>query len=148
MSLGRSPDAISYYRRSPAVASRIVDGQALLLKRPESRAFILNQAASRIWVRADGTRSEADLAGERDARVLRPFFDKMVEVGLLERADGPLEADEAFPQDVEWHAPGPELELPAICASEVIQIIAGLCDSNWGGNSGCYVSGLCSVPIN
>jgi len=143
MQPGRTTRATGYYRRSPHVASRVVDGEALLLKRTESKAFILNHAASRIWVLADGVRSGDDLTGAREVEAVRPFLDEMVERGLLERADEPLVAAQPFPQDVEWRSPDHELEPPAICGSEVVEVLASLCDSNKEGLIGCQVTGPC-----
>jgi hypothetical protein len=147
MQPGRTTPATGYYRRSPHVASRVVDGEALLLKRTESKAFILNHAASRIWVLADGVRSGDDLADARELEAVRPFLDEMVERGLLERAEEPLETAQAFPQDVEWQSPDHDFEPPAICSSEVVEILAGLCDSNREGMVGCQTTGPCIVAL-
>ena len=51
----------SYYCRCTGIASRVVDGEAVLIKMPENVLFVLNTTASRIWVRADGTRSGREL---------------------------------------------------------------------------------------
>ncbi len=145
MQPARTTRATGYYRRSPHVASRVVDGEALLLKRTESKAFILNHAASRIWVLADGVRSGGDLAGAREVEAVRPFLDEMVERGLLERADEPLGAAQAFPQNVEWQSPDHEFELPAICGSEVVEVLASLCDSNREGQFACQITSPCAT---
>ena len=143
MQPGRTARATAYYLRSPHVASRVVDGEALLLKRTESKAFILNHAASRIWVLADGVRSGDDLAGAREAEAVRPFLDEMVELGLLERAEEPLGTAQPFPQDVEWQSPDDAFEPPAICASEVVEVLAGICDSGREGGPQCRLDLPC-----
>lgn len=147
MQPGRATHATGYYRRSPHVASRIVDGEALLLKRTESKAFILNHAASRIWVLADGVRSGGDFAGAREAEAVRPFLDEMVQLGLLERAEEPLGTAQPFPQDVEWQSPDDAFEPPAICASEVVEVLAGLCDSGREGEIACQITDPCITKI-
>lgn len=106
----------------------MVEGEAVLVKVLESRLFALNPAASRIWVAADGTRSGAELAKESDVGDAQPFFEEMVEMGLLERADSPSEAADAFPQEIEWPEPRPAAEAPKITASEVIEALAGPCN--------------------
>ena len=116
------------YRRSTGVASRVVDGEAVLVKLPEGRLFILNPAASRIWVEADGRRSGADLAEEWGGAEVQAFFDEMVEMGLFERTDSPGATADQYPQDVEWPQVGVPPQAPRIRASEVIEALAGLCN--------------------
>ena len=57
-----------YYRRSGEVASRVVGGEALLVKSDENKVYVLNVPGSRIWVNADGTRSLDELTGEGDSQ--------------------------------------------------------------------------------
>lgn len=98
-----------YYRRASGIASRVVEGEAFLIKMPENVLFVLNHAASRIWVRADGTRSGEDLVSEWDHEAAQAFFDEMAERGLLRRSLSPCESADVFPQDVTW----PELDDPS-----------------------------------
>jgi hypothetical protein len=91
----------AYYKRSPRVGSRVLDGEAVLVKMPESVLHVLNSSASRIWVRADGVRP------------------------LMEFASSPGEEPDVYPQDVEVpSASGP----PEVRVSEAIETLAsGTC---------------------
>lgn len=114
-----------YYRRSPQVASRVIDGDAVLVKMPESLLFALNAAGSRIWVRADGTRSGAELGKGWGAEEVGAFLDEMVERGLLERTPSPGEKAEEFPQEVAWPETREPVEPPRILAAEPLGVMAG-----------------------
>lgn len=48
-----------YYHGSSQVGSRVVEGEAVPARTPEGGLLLLNPAASRIRVEADGTRSGA-----------------------------------------------------------------------------------------
>ncbi len=111
-----------YYARSPRVASRVLDGEAVLVKMPESVLHVLNRSASRIWVRADGVRSGAEVASGLDPAASGAFLEKMVELGLMERAERPRDEPQPFPQEVELP---PSTEPPAISVSEAVEVLAG-----------------------
>jgi hypothetical protein len=121
------------YRRAPGVASRVLDGEAHLVKTPGNLLFVLNGAASRIWVRADGTRSGTDLTGKADRAEAKAFLDEMVELGLLSRSPSPRDRPDAFPQDVKWPAcePTEPTEAPKIRVAEAIEVVGG-CDDTGG----------------
>lgn len=117
-----------YYRRSPAVASRVVDGEAVLVKMPERMLYVLNRAASMIWAGADGTVPGCELAPGVPRQGLAGFLDEMVRLGLFERADSPCDAPDVFPQAVTW----PEVDEPepaAVLASERVEAMAGVCSA-------------------
>ena len=121
-----------YYRRAPGVAGRVVEGEAFLIKMPENVLFVLNDAASRMWVGADGVRSGEDLAagcGREDARA---FLDEMVTRGLLARSASPREKAEAFPQDVTWPEREGDAGPPRIEVAEAVVALGG-CDDVDGG---------------
>ncbi|MHC4253508.1 MAG: hypothetical protein ACYS9X_30690, partial [Planctomycetota bacterium] len=82
----------NYYRRSPAVASRVVDGEAVLIQMPEGMLYVLNRAASEVWVRADGVVPESGLAGDARCDGTHEFLGRMARLGLLENAGSPREA--------------------------------------------------------
>ena len=115
----------SCYRRSPQVASRVIEGEAVLVKMPENLLFVLNAAASRMWVRADGARSGAELGKGWDAQEIGAFVDEMVEHGLFERTSSPAEKADEFPQDVAWPEAGGPSELPKILSTEPMGVMAG-----------------------
>ena len=114
-----------YYHRSPGVASRVVDGEAFLIKMPDNVLFVLNRAASRIWVDADGVRPGRNLAGGRDPEAHAAFLDEMVGLGLLQRSSSPREEADAFPQEVVWPAAEDFRERPEIRSSETVEAIGG-----------------------
>lgn len=133
-----------YYLRARDVASRIVAGEAVLIKAPENRLFVLNAAASRIWVDADGSRTGAELAGGIEVQHVEPFLGEMVSKGLMEcRASAAVEP-QVFPQRVE--RPEAEPEAPAIRATETIEVLAGTCDSDHTGGPNCRLTGFCLNP--
>ncbi len=121
-----------YYRRSPGVASRVVDGEAVLAKMPGMMLYVLNGAAARMWVRADGTRSRDELVPDAAREPGRCFLDRMVELELLLRIQTPLEAADRFPQDVDW--PDACVDVPEILASEPVEARAGPCSLMIDGN--------------
>lgn len=115
----------SCYRRSPQVASRVIEGEAVLVKMPENLLFVLNAAASRVWVRADGARSGTELGRGWDAEEIGAFLDEMVEHGLFERTSSPAEKADEFPQDVAWPETGGPREPPKILSTELMGVMAG-----------------------
>lgn len=117
----------SHYRRSPGVAGRIIDGEAVLVKTLERDLYVLNPSGTRIWARADGRRTGDELvSGNGDAEG-RDFLTRMVEEGLMEELDSPLPEAEPFPQE---SVPPSLAEPPAIVATEKVDVFAGsACDS-------------------
>lgn len=51
-----------YPRKSPGTASRIIDGEAVIVLPQEGLARILNPSGSRIWELLDGNRTAGDIA--------------------------------------------------------------------------------------
>ena len=88
-----------YYHRSSQVGSRVVEGEAVLVKMPESR----------LWPPGSGLRPTEPVQGRGEAREpdavdARRFLDDIVEMGPLGRANPPAETAEAFAQEC---YPGP-----------------------------------------
>ncbi len=111
----------AYYKRSPRVASRVLDGEAVLVKMPESVLHVLNPSASRIWVRANGVRPVERLAEGMDPSAVGAFLKEMVNLGLVESASSPGEEPDIYPQDVDVpSASGP----PEVSISEAIETLA------------------------
>jgi hypothetical protein len=127
-----------YYTRSRAVASRVVDGEAVLVKMPEAQLYCLNAAASRMWVAADGRTSEGELVGGGEAAAARRFLDEMVTSGLMQSSASAREAVESYPQDVAWPSSPDDDAPPAIVASERVDATAGCIPPE--------VSGVCYDP--
>jgi Coenzyme PQQ synthesis protein D (PqqD) len=77
---------------------RIVDGEAVVLDRPNDQVHRLNSTATCVWTHCDGSRSVEDVAAivattfEADhARVLadtRTVIDQLAELGLLVENEG------------------------------------------------------------
>jgi hypothetical protein len=130
-----------YYRRSKDVASRVVDGEAMLIKMPENTLFVLNPSGSRIWVHADGARSTAELCNGLDEVSVLRFLDEMTSHGLLERSCEPAKSSDIFPQDVTLSETTDEK--PEIRECEPIEVLAGLCDSSYGILGNCRLQGTC-----
>ena len=110
-----------YYRRSRRVASRVVDGEVVLVKMPEGVLHVLNPSASRMWVRADGCREAAALAEGLDPKTARAFLRRMAELGFMDRAESPREEAEPFLQEVELPC---STDAPEISEPEPVEILA------------------------
>jgi hypothetical protein len=121
----------AYYRRSPTVAGRIVEGEAVLVKMPEGLLHVLNPSASRLWVTADGVRPLTELVelpggGEGEAvEAARAFLERLVDLGLMERADRPRAAADVYPQEVEAMELAPSSAPPAVRATGPVETLAG-----------------------
>lgn len=110
------------YRRSKRVASRVLDGEAVLVRMPAAVLHVLNTSASRIWVRANGARSAEQLAEGMDPAAVGAFLKEMVKLGLMELASAPSEKPDVFPQEVDVPlASGP----PEVRVSEAVETLAG-----------------------
>ena len=123
-----------YYRRSTGVASRVVDGEAVLVKMPEGMLHVLNPSASRMWVRADGARPASELARGVDEAAAAEFLSRMTELGLMEVAPAPGAEAAPFSQDADI---APSTEAPEIRASEPVETLA---------SGTCIVDALCIPP--
>jgi hypothetical protein len=113
-----------YYTRSADVASRVVDGEAVLVKMPEGVLHVLSPSASRMWVGADGVHSGAELAelaGGSGSAAASAFLENMAELGLLERAASPRGEADPYPQDVELPQSSDPPEVRATEPVETIQ---------------------------
>ena len=110
-----------YYRRSPVIASRFVDGEAVLVKMSDCVLYVLNSSASRVWLMADGVRSPAEIAEGNDPAAVAAFLRRLVEIDLMERSTSALPEPDVFPQTVELP---PSPEPPAILVSERVEVLA------------------------
>ena len=55
----------SYPLRAPSLASRVLNGEAIVMNPANSTLFTLNETATVIWLAADGTRTLRDIV-EKD----------------------------------------------------------------------------------
>ena len=77
----------------PQVASRIIDGEAIILLPENVQVNVLNTVGSRIWALADGTRSvgeitevivaEYDVTAEEAERDVEEFIQELVDNKML-----------------------------------------------------------------
>ena len=54
-----------YIRRSPRVAFRVLDGEAVVMSSPESSLFTLNETATLLWQSADGITALDEIVSEK-----------------------------------------------------------------------------------
>lgn len=127
-----------FYRRSRGIASRVIDGEAILVNMRARRLYVLNGGASRIWVEADGATGEEELLRGVDAGAGRSFLEEMERLGLMEAASERT-APDRFPQEA--GLPGSGGEAPAVKADEAVEVLAGICLSDWGIVGNCRVDG-------
>jgi len=111
-----------YYGRRTDVAGRVVDGEAVLVRMSDGMLHVLNPSASRIWMRADGARSGADLAEGNDPATVACFLKEMVDLDLMKRASSPGPEPEIFPQETDVPC---SAEPPRIRISEPVETLAG-----------------------
>jgi coenzyme PQQ synthesis protein D (PqqD) len=55
--VGDNPVRNAYPSRAPNLASRVLDGEAIIMNPADSTLFNLNETATVIWLAADGTRT-------------------------------------------------------------------------------------------
>lgn len=88
-----------YIAQNPDTPARTIDGEAIVITPHDSTLHTLNETATFIWDRADGTRTLEDIAremaGEFDVaeEVLREdalaFVEEAVSKGLMHATEGP-----------------------------------------------------------
>lgn len=91
-----------YLAQNPDTPARTIDGEAIVITPHDSTLHTLNETATFIWDRADGTRTLEDIAQELIAEfdvaedVLRDdalaFVEEAVSKGLMQVSDGPSSA--------------------------------------------------------
>lgn len=137
-----------YPRHSSATASRLVGDEAVIVLLPKGEMTVLNGSGSLAWNLADGVRSDDEIAaalaeayGLPEPPSLGAWFDELAGKGLLAFAD--LPAPDAAPP-----LPRPAAgayEPPAVRVCELLETLAGLCESGFTGQIGadCRTLGSC-----
>ena len=142
-----------FYRRSPHAASRIVDGEAVIVKFPESEFLILNQSGSAVWQRTEGALTGEQIReavarefGVADPQGVGEFLEELTRRGLMEASETPFDRREDSCSLQEFKTTGP-YSVPKILEEEVVQSIAGFCASfHTGGGGDCRTFGACAEP--
>lgn len=88
-----------YVAQNPDTPARTIDGEAIVITPHDSTLHTLNETATYIWDRADGTRTLEDIAKEMleefevEEDTLRAdalaFVEEAVEKGLMQVSDEP-----------------------------------------------------------
>ena len=88
-----------YIRQNPDTPARTIDGEAIVITPEDSTLHTLNDTATYIWDRADGTRTLEAIAGEMleefevDAATVKTeslaFVEDAVKRGLMLASDRP-----------------------------------------------------------
>lgn len=88
-----------YIAQNPDTPARTIDGEAIVITPHDSTLHTLNETATFIWDRADGTRTLEDIAKEMVGQfdvaeeVLREdalaFVEEAVSKGLMQATEGP-----------------------------------------------------------
>ncbi len=148
--------------RQRGVASRGVDGEAVVVHPRENRVYVLNASASLAWGQADGVRSDTEIAAavaesfgttdeQQVARELTLLWEALRERDLLEllpaRAAKPIGA-----KDLVWPRPpvAGEYESPKILSEEVLEVLAAVCTSARTNDPvfSCASFGSCEIAFN
>ena len=92
-------DLARYPVLHPQVATRIVDGEALIVLADSGQVNVLNPVGTRMWELMDGTRSvqqiadaicdEFDVARDEAERDLETFVQELIDAGAIELQDQP-----------------------------------------------------------
>ena len=99
-----------YISRSPAIASRLLGGEMMIMSAVDSKFFTLNEAATAIWQAADGRTplsqivansvcSQFDVEPELACRDAEQFVDELSRHGVLLVSDQPFEASSPGPRE-------------------------------------------------
>jgi hypothetical protein len=147
-----------YPVHAKGVASRLVEGEAVVVVPSRCEVHVLNETASLAWALMDGTRSAADIAREiaerysqAEAKASREIDGLLAEfesLGAVGYGTGPA-ASLAPPGE----PPEPtSYEPPAVVETQPIEVIAGLCSSvrlasSGGAPGGCRALGACQKPF-
>jgi hypothetical protein len=133
-----------YPCRKRGVASRPVDGEAVLVHPQNNRVFVLSRTASMAWGFADGTQSDLAIA-QRIAEHFDQDVDSVTEeIQTLfeELAQNELMALESAPtpsaKGRDWPDPlAGVYESPKVMSDEVLEVLAASCTSARTGSGGC-----------
>ena len=117
------------------MASRLIEGEAILIVPPRREAHVLNETGSAAWALLDGTRTPGEIAGrlaeryevgtDEAARDLDAFLDDLGRRGAVEpdgASPGTL-APEPVPPEPTRYAP------PSVAETHPMEVLAALCDS-------------------
>jgi Coenzyme PQQ synthesis protein D (PqqD) len=94
-----------YIARSTAVASRVLDGEIVIMSAVDSTLFSLSEVATVIWQAADGRTplseivrsricAEFDVAPDAAYRDAEAFIDDLARHGILRVSSAPISRDE------------------------------------------------------
>jgi Coenzyme PQQ synthesis protein D (PqqD) len=94
-----------YVARSSAVASRVLDGEIIIMSATDSTLFSLSEVATVIWQAADGHTplseivhgricAEFDVTPEAAYRDAEAFIDDLARHGILRVSSQPIDSDQ------------------------------------------------------
>jgi hypothetical protein len=94
-----------YIARSSAVASRVLDGEVVIMSATDSTLFNLSEVATIIWQAADGRTplseivrgrvcAEFDIAPDAAYRDAEAFIDDLARHGILRVSSEPIDSDD------------------------------------------------------
>jgi hypothetical protein len=99
------PSTDKYVAKSPAIASRILGDEAIVMSTVDSTLFTLNPTGTVIWEAADGHTPlsrivekvcmEFDIGIEQAGADVKEFVDKLAEHGILLVSDQPIPRKDA-----------------------------------------------------
>jgi hypothetical protein len=102
-----------YIARSPAVASRVLDGEMVIMSAIDSTLFSLSEVATVIWQAADGLTPlsgivrkricvEFDVTPAVALRDAEAFVEDLARHGILRVSDSPIPADAPVILEDSW----------------------------------------------
>lgn len=142
-------------RRRRGIASRLVEGEAVVIHPGENRVFVLNRAAAAAWRLADGTRRASEIAAAVAARFHVPEDDTARDIENLWRDLRERDLLETLPAAGKPppHTQGEDgegpYETPAVVSEEVLEVLAAVCSSARTSSPvfSCRAFGACQIPF-
>jgi hypothetical protein len=134
-----------YAAHAPGLASRLIDGEEVVVSSRTKKVWALNPAGAFLWELADGSREVDELAAllavARDidrgqaGEEIEAFGADLAARGLLAWREVPGAASRRAKRIAE-QPPRNLSEPPRVIVEEPLQVLAGTCDSNSAGNPG------------
>ena len=132
-----------YYRHTSTTASRLVDGETVIVSLPLGEMTILNGSGSFVWSIINGENNVAKIENIivnkfslPSPPAIRGFLNELLSHNLIEAVEQPSFHTTPPPPTISsW-------EEPAIQNSEVLEALAGFCGSAFDGVDPCRIDDI------
>ena len=147
-----------YLVHSPALASRRIGGEEVIVSPRAGKVWSLNPAGALAWELADGSRELEEIAAvlarprklsaPAAAAELEHFAESLVALGLAEWREAPGAESKRSRRAAE-HPPEELAAAPELVHEEQLQVVAAACDSSHSGQgAACMLFGSCGVGFS